>query len=54
MGAGIYYIYHGFGLKAFEGHHIRIKNKLYLRVDDHSHWVWTVRKHCNGLKWELK
>jgi hypothetical protein len=25
MGVGIYYFYHGFGLKAFEGRHIRIK-----------------------------
>jgi len=24
MGVGIYYFYHGFGLKAFEGRHIRI------------------------------
>ena len=24
MGVDIYYFYHGFGLKAFEGHHIRI------------------------------
>jgi len=23
MGVGIYYFYHGFGLKAFEGRHIR-------------------------------
>jgi len=27
MGVGIYYFYHGFGLKAFEGHHIRIPDK---------------------------
>jgi hypothetical protein len=27
MGVGIYYFYHGFGLKAFEGRHIRIGNK---------------------------
>ena len=27
MGVGIYYFYHGFGLKAFEGRHIRNKNK---------------------------
>jgi len=27
MGVGIiYYFYHGFGLKAFEGRHIRISN----------------------------
>jgi len=25
MGVGIYYFYHGFGLKAFEGRHIRIE-----------------------------
>jgi len=24
MGVGIYYFYHGFGLEAFEGRHIRI------------------------------
>ena len=24
MGVGIYYFYHGFGFKAFEGRHIRI------------------------------
>ena len=24
MGVDIYYFYHGFGLKAFEGRHIRI------------------------------
>jgi hypothetical protein len=24
MGVGIYYFYHGFGLQAFEGRHIRI------------------------------
>jgi len=24
MGVGIYYFYHGFGLKAFEGRHIRM------------------------------
>jgi hypothetical protein len=28
MGAGIYYFYHGFGLKAIEGRHIRIKGLL--------------------------
>ena len=27
MGVGIYYFYHGFGLKAFEGRHIRIRDK---------------------------
>ena len=26
MGVDIYYFYHGFGLKAFEGRHIRIEN----------------------------
>ena len=29
MGVGIYYFYHGFGLKAFEGRHIRIEFKIY-------------------------
>jgi hypothetical protein len=29
MGVDIYYFYHGFGLKAFEGRHIRIAyNKI--------------------------
>ena len=28
MGVGIYYFYHGFGLKAFEGRHIRIYYKF--------------------------
>ena len=27
MGVDIYYFYHGFGLKAFEGRHIRMLNK---------------------------
>ena len=45
MGVGIYYFYHGFGLKAFEGRHIRIvhitwlfyidTNVLFLMVGDH-------------------
>jgi hypothetical protein len=26
MSVGIYYFYHGFGLKAFEGRHIRISD----------------------------
>ena len=25
MGVGIYHFYHGFGLKAFEGRHIRMR-----------------------------
>jgi hypothetical protein len=29
MGVGIYYFYHGFGLKAFEGRHIRIVDLHY-------------------------
>ena len=29
MGVGIYYFYHGFGLKEFEGRHIRIQNRHY-------------------------
>ena len=28
MGVGTYYFYHGFGLKAFEGRHIRIPQKI--------------------------
>ena len=40
MGVGIYYFYHGFGLKAFEGRHIRIsireykgKSKMDIKLD---------------------
>ena len=29
MGVGIYYFYHGFGLKAFEGRHIRTENIIH-------------------------
>jgi len=29
MGVDIYYFYHGFGLEAFEGRHIRIDNNLF-------------------------
>jgi hypothetical protein len=32
MGVGIYYFYHGFGLKAFEGRHIRIFFKTFITV----------------------
>ena len=32
MGVGIYYFYHGFGLKAVEGRHIRIMYILYSNV----------------------
>jgi hypothetical protein len=32
MSEGIYYSYHGFGLKAFEGRHIRIRYTVTLLV----------------------
>jgi hypothetical protein len=32
MGVGIYYFYHRFELKAFEGHHIRMPNEQFPAV----------------------
>jgi hypothetical protein len=34
MGVGIYYFYYGYGLKAFEGRHIRIKISTKSAVSD--------------------
>ena len=34
MGVGIYYFYHGFGLKAFEGRHIR------MTYDQYHEYLW--------------
>ena len=33
MGVDIYYFYHGFGIKAFEGRHIRIDKNFFKYYD---------------------
>jgi len=44
MGVGIYYFYHGFGLKAFEGRHIRIS---YISQIGVAYYI-TSRKVCSA------
>ena len=49
MGEGIYYAYHGFGLKVFEEHHIRISDKHPLNMLDICHQNVKCRKtHGNA------
>jgi len=44
MGVGIYYFYHGFELKAFEGRHIRI---LFFCNESFIKWKQKIPHHQN-------